>query len=122
MFNSSDVAHSIPSNFSNKSCILGIGKGFLLIFLLSSLKSEIKQTIAFILGVIKVGAAHLELILHFYTPMFINLLTIVFRVSSCILGIEKVWHSMAWFLLKAQFYILSLCSYLMYHQTFLHVS
>ena len=77
------------SNFNNKSYILGIGKGFLLIILLSSLKSEMKRTVPFLLVIIKVGAAHLELFLRFNTPMFINLLTSVFRVSSCILGIGK---------------------------------
>ena len=64
-----------PSNFKSKSCILGIGNGFLLILLLSSLKSEMKRTVPFFLGIINVGAAHSELFLRFKTPIFTNLLT-----------------------------------------------
>ena len=49
-----------------------------------------KRTVAFILGIIKVGAAHLELFLRFNKPIFTNLITSVFKVSSRILGIENV--------------------------------
>ena len=59
MFTSSEVAYLNPSNFNNKSCILGVGTGFLSIHLLSSLKSEMKQIVPFFLGIIKVGAVHL---------------------------------------------------------------
>ena len=58
MFTSKDEAYLKPSNFQIESCILGIGNGFLLILLLSSLKSEMKQTDQFFLGIIDVGAAH----------------------------------------------------------------
>ena len=75
MFKSREVAYLKPSNFNNKSYISGIGKGFLLILLLSSLKSGMKQTVPFVLGIIE--AAHLELFLRFHTPYFINLLTSV---------------------------------------------
>ena len=56
-----------------------------------------KQTFPFFLGTIKVEDAHLELFFHFNTPMFINLLTSVFRVSLCILEIGKslVWYCLA---------------------------
>ena len=96
MFKSSEVVYLKPSNFKNKSCIFGIGKSFLLILLLSSLKSEMKLTVPFYFGIIKVEAAHLDLFLRFNTPMYINLLTSVFRVSSCILGngIGLVWYGL----------------------------
>ena len=58
------MAYLKPSNFNDKSCILGIGKGFLLILLFSSLKSEMKRTVPNFLGIIKVGAAHMELVLR----------------------------------------------------------
>ena len=83
------AAYLKPSNFNNKSYILGIGKGFLLILLLSSLKSDMKQIVPLFLGIIKVGAAHLELFFCFYAHIFIDLLTSVFIVSLCILEIGK---------------------------------
>ena len=58
MFGSKGVAYLKPSNFNNKSCILVIGKGFLLNLLLSSLKSEMKQNVLFFLGIIKVGTTY----------------------------------------------------------------
>ena len=61
MFKLSEMAYSTHSNFNNKYCILGRGKDFLLILLFSSLKSDMKQSIPFFLGIIKVGAAYLEL-------------------------------------------------------------
>ena len=87
------MAHLKPSNFNNKSCFLGIAKVLILILLFGSLKSAIKWTVAFFLGIMKDGAAHSELLLRFNTPIIINLLTSVFIVSSCILGIGKglVW-------------------------------
>ena len=87
MFKTSNMAYLKRSNFNNKSYILGIGRCFLLILLFISLKSEMKRTAPFVLGIIKVGAAHLELFLRFDTPIFINLLNSEFRASSCILGI-----------------------------------
>ena len=39
--------------------------GVFLILLLSCLKSEMKQTVPFFLGIINVGATHSELFLHF---------------------------------------------------------
>ena len=47
MLESSDIPYIKPSNFNNKSNILGIGKDFLLILLFSSLKSEMKRTVPF---------------------------------------------------------------------------
>ena len=76
MFKSSDVP-----------VLLGIGKGFFLILIFSSLKSEMKRAVPSFLRIIKVEAAHLELFLRFNTPMFVYLLISVFRASSCILGI-----------------------------------
>ena len=90
MFKSSHAVYLKPSNFKKKSCILAVGKVFLLIILFSSLESELKRTVPFFLGIIKVGAARLELFLRFNTPIFINLLTSIFRVSLCILEIIKV--------------------------------
>ena len=60
MFKYKDEAYLKPSSFKSNSCILGIGNGFLLILLLSSLKSEMKQTVPFFLEIINVGAAHSE--------------------------------------------------------------
>ena len=82
MFKSSEVAYLKPSNFNDKSCILGIGKGFLLSLLLSSLKSEMKRAVPLFLGIIKVGETHLELFLRFNTPMCIDLSNSIFIVSS----------------------------------------
>ena len=53
----------------------------------SFIKSEMKRTLPFYLGIIKVGAAHMKIFLPFNTPIFIDLLTSVFRVYMCILGI-----------------------------------
>ena len=51
------------SNFSKRSCILGMGNGFPLILLLrSSLKSDMNHKVLFFLGIINVGAAHSELL------------------------------------------------------------
>ena len=49
------------SSFKSKSCILGIGHDIILILLLGSLKSEMKQAVVFFLGIINVGAAHSKL-------------------------------------------------------------
>ena len=86
-----------PSSFSSQSCILGIGNGFLLILLLSSLKLEMKRTVPFFLGIIKARAAQLELFLRFNTPTSIHLLTYVFKITSCISGIGKglAWYGLA---------------------------
>ena len=78
---------------TNLEC-LGIGKSLLLILLFSCLKSEMKRTVSLFLDIIKVGASNLELFFCFNTPIFINLLTSVFRVSLCILRIEK---GLAWY-------------------------
>ena len=78
-------------------CILGIGNGFLFILLFSSLKSEMKQIVPFFLGIINVGASHSKLFIGLKTPMLTNLLTSVYRVSSCIFGIGNglAWYSLA---------------------------
>ena len=44
-----------PSCFNNKSCIFGIGCGFLLILLFTSLKSLMKRTVPSFFGIINVG-------------------------------------------------------------------
>ena len=75
MFKFGEVVYLKPSTFNHNCCILGIGKCFLLMLLLSSLKSEMKRIVPFFLGIIKVRAAHLELFSRFYTAMFIILLT-----------------------------------------------
>ena len=82
MFKSKDEAYLKPSNFKSKSCVLGIENGLLLILLLSSLNSEMKQTVPSFLDIIHVGAGHSELFLRFKTPMFTNWLTSVLIVSS----------------------------------------
>ena len=57
-----------------------------------------KQTFPFFLGTIYVGAANSELFLRFKIPMFTNLLTSVFRVSSCTFGLCKpIGHGFAWY-------------------------
>ena len=76
-------------NFNNISCIFGIGNGLRLILLFHSLKSEMNLTVPFFLGIIKVGAAHSELLIFLNTPSFINLSTSNRSAFSCILGIGK---------------------------------
>ena len=61
MFKSKEEVYLKRSSFKSKSCILEIGNGFLLILLLSSLNSEMKQAVPFLLGIINVGTAHEEL-------------------------------------------------------------
>ena len=80
------MLHLEPSNLSNKSWTLGIGKGFLFILLFSSLKSEINLTVPFILGIIKVGTAHWELLIFYRTPILITLSTSFLRVGSLIVS------------------------------------
>ena len=58
MFKSKGEAHLKPSTFKSKSCILGMGNGFLLILLLSSLKSGMIHTVLVFLEIIYVGATH----------------------------------------------------------------
>ena len=82
MFKSRDVAYLKPSYFSNRSCILGIGQGFRLMLLFSSLKSDIKRTVPFFFGKMKVGAAHCELFMRFNMPIFTNRSSYLFKVSS----------------------------------------
>ena len=53
MFQSSEMAYLNPSNCNNKSYSLGIGKGFLLILILCSPKSDMKQTVSLFVGMIK---------------------------------------------------------------------
>ena len=62
------------SRFKSKSYIAGIGYGFLLILLLSSQKSEMKQIFPFSLGIINVDVTHSELFSRYKTPIFTNLL------------------------------------------------
>ena len=97
MFKSSAMGCLKPSNLNNKSCILGIGKGFLSNLIFNSLKSEMKQTLPFFLGIIKVEAAHLALFLLLSTSLLIHLLTSVFRLSLCILRIKNrlIWYGLA---------------------------
>ena len=94
MFKFKDEAYLKPSSVKNKSCIVGIRNRFLFSFLLSSLISEMKQTVPFFLGILNVGTAHSELFLHFKTSMFTNLLNFVIRVSSCTFGMGNglTWY------------------------------
>ena len=97
MFKSKDEAYLKPSNFKSKSCILGIGNGFLLILLLKSLKSlksEMKRTVPLYQGIKKVGAVHSELFLRFKTPMLTNLLTSVLLVSTFTF---RIGNGLAWY-------------------------
>ena len=87
MFKSKDEKYLKPSSSKSGSCILGMGSGFLSILLLSSLKSEMKQT--FFLGIINVGAAYSKLFSCVKTPMLTNLLSSILRVSSYTFGIGK---------------------------------
>ena len=56
-----------------------------------------KQIVPFFLGIIKIGATYLGLLLRFNTLMFIDLLTSNLKVSLFILGIGKglVWYCLA---------------------------
>ena len=105
-----------PPNFKSKSCILGKGNGILLVLLLSSLKSEMKQTFSFFLGIINVGTAYSELFSCFKAPMFTNLLTSFLRVYLCTFGIGNGFACCYWAPTQYQYNIL------MYHQTCIHVS
>ena len=58
MFKSKEKAYLKPPSLKSKSCILGIGNEFVLNLLLSSLKSEVKQTVPFSLEITNVGAAY----------------------------------------------------------------
>ena len=51
MFESNQELYLKYSNFNNKSCVLGIGKGFLLIVLFSSIHLEMKWTVPFFLQI-----------------------------------------------------------------------
>ena len=82
MFKSKEVLYSKPSNFNNKSSILGIGNDLLLMCVFSSIKSDMNLTVPFFLGIIKVGAAHSELLISFKTPIFTKRSTSFFNVSS----------------------------------------
>ena len=70
---------------------------FLLILLFSSLNSEMKQTIPFFLGILKIRASHLELLLYFYTSISIYLLSSILRVSLYIfeIGNGLEWYGLA---------------------------
>ena len=87
MFKSEYEAYLKPSSFKSKSYILGIGNGFRLIDLLSSLKSEMKPIVPLFLRIKNVGASYSELFLRFETPTLTNLLISIFRVTSCTFGI-----------------------------------
>ena len=89
IFKSSDEAYLKPSNFSSKSCILGIGNGFLQILLFNSLKSDINLTVPFFLDIINVGAAHSLILIFLSTPISTNRSSSFFRVASCTFGIGK---------------------------------
>ena len=68
MFISKDETYLKHSSFKSKYYIFGVGNGFFLILLLSSLKSEMKQTVPLSLGIVNVDAAHSELYLCFKAP------------------------------------------------------
>ena len=72
MFKSNKVAKVKPLSFNNKSCIFGIGYGFLLIRLFSSLKSVINLIVRSFFGVTKVGAPHSERFTFCKMPIFTN--------------------------------------------------
>ena len=77
MFKSEEEAYLKTSSFESKSYTLGVQNGFLLILLLSSLKSDMKETVPFFLGITNIGAAYSESSLRFRAPMFTNLLNSV---------------------------------------------
>ena len=56
MFKSEEEVYLKPCSFKSKSYILGIGISFVLILVLNSLKSEMKQTVQFFLGIMNAGA------------------------------------------------------------------
>ena len=89
MFRSRDVAYLKHSSLSSRSCIFGMGKGFLLLRLFSSLKSEIKRAVPFFLGIMNVGAAHSELSIRFNITISYKRYTSYFSVPSCTRGIGK---------------------------------
>ncbi len=60
MFKSKVVAYVKPSSSCNVVLILGIGYGFLMIRLFSTLKSDIVRTVWSFFGMMKEGEAHLN--------------------------------------------------------------
>ena len=84
-----DIACWNPSSFSSKSWIFGIGKGLCLIHLLSSQKSEMNLTVASFFEMMKVGAAHLLLLICFNTPNLTSLSNSTFRVCLWNFGTGK---------------------------------
>ena len=60
MFKSRADAKVKPSSCCNVSAILGIGKGFLKIWLLTFLKSVMKRTVPSFFGIIKTGVPHCD--------------------------------------------------------------
>ena len=66
MFKSKDEMYLKPSNLKSKSYILGMENGYLLILLLSSLKSEMKQIVPLFFGIINVGATYSEVLFMFF--------------------------------------------------------
>ena len=69
MLKSRAVANWNPSNFKSKSWIFGIGKGYLLILLFSSLRSVKNLIVPSFLGMTKQGAAHCEWLTFSRTPI-----------------------------------------------------
>ena len=69
MLRSNAVAKVNPCKDSNKSFILGIGKGALSNSLLSNLKSDTNLTVPSFFGITNVGAPHSDLFTFRKTPI-----------------------------------------------------
>ena len=82
MFRSNVVPCLNPSNCSNNSCIFGNGKGFLLINLFNSLKSDTNRTVSSFFGIRKDGDCHSERFTFFNTPVLTSQFTSSSNVSN----------------------------------------
>ena len=85
------------SDLSHKSWIIVVGKFYIIILLYISLKWKINLAVPFILGIIKAGVAHSELLIFFNAHVLTNVSTLFLRVGSWIVGIGEgfVWLGLA---------------------------
>ncbi len=80
-----------PSNSCSTVLILGIGKGYLTYFLLTSPKPLRKCTVLFLFGIINKGEAHSDAGCLSNTPSLYHLSTSLMMVSLFIVSTGKAW-------------------------------
>jgi hypothetical protein len=89
MFKSRAITKVNPSNSCSTVLIFGIGKGFLINYLLTSQKLLRKRTVLFFFGIINKGLAHSDAGCCSNTSSLTSLSTSLIRVSLCIFGTGK---------------------------------